>query len=67
MEQSPFLIKLTHTQTGKPTFIVAASITGVRENTEGKTLILTGDSGQYVNESVEQVITTLGSVGYEVV
>lgn len=61
------LIELTHLQTGKPTFIDLTSFTGVRQNTDGKTLILTGDSGQYVKESVKDVLFTLKQAGYEII
>lgn len=61
------LIKLTHLRTDKPTYINVADITSVRENNEGLTLVLTGTSGQYVKETVTQVLTTLGSVGFEII
>lgn len=64
--ETPFIIRLTHLQTMKPTYVKVNDITSVRENTEGKTLVLTGNSGQYVAETVDQVITTLQSVGFEV-
>lgn len=64
---TPFMLKLSHLQTGKPTYVKANDITCVRSNTEGKTLVLLGDSGQYVTESVDEVLLALGQVGFEIV
>ncbi|MCZ4246849.1 hypothetical protein BXO87_01735 [Bacillus sp. GZB] len=61
---TPLFIKLTHKKTGKPTYIKADDITSVRQNDEGVTLILQGDSGQYVRESVECVIDVLTMYGF---
>lgn len=61
------LLKLTHLKTGNPTFIKVEAITSVRETDEGKTLILTGTSGQYVKESVDRVLTTLSTYGFDIV
>ncbi|MEC2266433.1 hypothetical protein ACR6EC_07390 [Bacillus subtilis] len=61
---TPLFIKLTHLKTGKPTYIKANNITSVRQNDEGVTLILQGDSGQYVKESVEYVIDVLTMYGF---
>lgn len=63
---TPLLIKFTHLQTGRPTYIKANDITCVRENNEGKTLILQGTSGQYVAESADQVLETLSMYGFGV-
>nr|WGE07345.1 hypothetical protein P5658_21710 [Bacillus subtilis] len=62
---TPLFIKLTHLKTGKPTYIkITNNITSVRQNDEGVTLILQGDSGQYVKESVEYVIDVLTMYGF---
>lgn len=67
INNTPLLIKLTHLQTNKPTYIKVHDITSIRENTEGKTLVLQGASGQYVAETVEQVLETLEMYGFGVI
>lgn len=67
MDNLGTMIKFTHHQTNRPTYLVASHITGVRENMEGKTLILSGESGQYVKEPVDEVLETLSIYGFEVV
>lgn len=60
----PVMIKLTHLQSGRPTFIKMNDITCVRLNKEGKTLVLQGDTGQYVEESLEEVLGILEESGF---
>jgi uncharacterized protein YlzI (FlbEa/FlbD family) len=67
MGDTKALIKLTHLRTNKPTYINVGELTGVRENDDGVTLVLTKGTGQYVKESVDEVLRTLSLVGFEII